>query len=732
MSHSLTEPVGAISRRQLIKLMGIAGGGLTLGFHLQGKANTAAASASLNAYVQVLADNSVVIAAKNPEIGQGVKTSLPMIVAEELDVSWQQVQVIQASIDQALYGAQFAGGSRSVASNWDVLRQAGATARAMLVQAAAEQWGVAADSCHTQAGQVMHTASGRSLSYGALAQRAANLPLPEASSLVLKTPDQYKLIGQRITGVDNHALVTGQSLFGIDQTLPGMKYAVYAKCPARGGLVMKANTAALKKLPGVVDAFVLAGNGDVGQLSAGVAIVADSTWAAFAARKKLQVSWDESKAAKDDWQQLRQRAQGLSEKVGDSLLTQQGDVAASFKKADKTVAGFYTYPFLAHAPLEPQNCSALVTNGRCELWAPTQTPQYALAAVANTLGIDAKAVTINQTRIGGGFGRRLMNDYCCEAAAIAQHTGLPIKLQWSREDDTAFDFYRPAGFHSLRAGLDKQGKIIAWDDHFITLTEDGKTPARAAGLNSNEFPAPLIEHVRLSQSLFTTGIPCGWWRAPGSNGIAFAVQSFIHELAHAAGRDHLELLLELMSQPSRPPAAEGAGSVLDTQRAAAVIKLAASKADWGKKMAKGSAQGLAFHFSHAGYFAEVAELSVGDDKKIKLHKVTVAGDIGPIINRSGAENQVQGSIIDGYSTMLGLAVDIKAGRIQEGNFDQYPLLRMPHSPVIDMHFIESDNPPTGVGEPALPPLAAAVSNALFTASGVRVRELPLSLAGFSV
>ncbi|WP_019530591.1 xanthine dehydrogenase family protein molybdopterin-binding subunit [Dasania marina] len=731
MSHSLTEPVGAISRRQLIKLMGVAGGGLTLGFHLQGKANTAAASTSLNAYVQVLVDNSVVIAAKNPEIGQGVKTSLPMIVAEELDVSWQQVRVIQASIDEAAYGPQFAGGSLSIATNWDVLRQAGATARAMLVQAAAEQWGVAADSCHTQAGQVMHAASGSSLSYGALAQRAAKLPLPEASSLKLKSPDQYKLIGQRITGVDNLALVTGQPLFGIDQTLSGMKYAVYVKCPARGGLVLQANTAELKKLAGVVDAFVLAGNGDVGQLASGVAIVADSTWAAFAARTKLQVSWDESKAAKDDWQQLRQRAQGLSQQVGDTLLTQQGDVSASLKKADKTVAGFYAYPFLAHAPLEPQNCSALVTNGRCELWAPTQTPQYALAAVATTLGIDAKAVTINQTRIGGGFGRRLMNDYCCEAAAIAQHTGLPIKLQWRREEDMAFDFYRPAGFHSLRAGLDKQGKIIAWDDHFISFTEDGKTPTRGAGLNSNEFPAPLLNHVRLSQSLFTTGIPCGWWRAPGSNGIAFAVQSFIHELAHAAGRDHLELLLELMSQPTRP-AGEGAGRVLDTQRAAAVIKLAASKAGWGKTMAKGSAQGLAFHFSHGGYFAEVVELSVDSEQKIQLHKVTVAGDIGPIINRSGAENQVQGSVIDGYSTMLALAVDIKAGRIQETNYHQYPLLRMPNSPTIEVHFIESNNPPSGVGEPALPPLAAAVTNALFTASGVRVRELPLSLAGFSV
>ena len=350
---------------------------------------------------------------------------------------------------------------------------------------------------------------------------------------------------------------------------------------------------------------------------------------------------------------------------------------------------------------------------------------------ANTLGIEAKAVTVHQTRIGGGFGRRLMNDYCCEAAAIAQHSGLPIKLQWSREDDMAFDFYRPAGFHSLRAGLDKQGRIIAWDDHFITYTEDGKTPTRGAGLNSNEFPAPLIKHVRLSQTLFDTGIPCGWWRAPGSNGIAFAIQSFIHELAHAAGRDHLELLLELMSQPTRP-AGEGAGQVLDTARAAAVIKLAAQKAGWGKKLPKGRAQGLAFHFSHSGYFAEVAELSVDDDKKIQLHKVTVAGDIGPIINMSGAENQVQGSVIDGYSTMAALAVDIKAGRVQESNYHQYPLLRMPSSPEVAVHFIQSNNPPTGVGEPALPPLAAAVCNALFTATGVRVRELPLSLAGFTV
>ncbi|MFT6958131.1 MAG: isoquinoline 1-oxidoreductase beta subunit [Halieaceae bacterium] len=731
MTNSLTVAEKGLSRRSFIKLSGVAGGGLVLGFHLTVNAAGTRVTTTLNAYVQVRPDNIMVIAAKNPEVGQGVKTSLPMIVAEELDVDWAQVEVVQSDIDKSRYGSQIAGGSLSIPSNWMPLRQAGATARAMLLQAAAQEWGVAVTRCHTEAGSVLHPQSGRRISYGELAPAAAKLEVPNVASLVLKKPSEFKILGRRITGVDNQAIVTGQPLFGIDQSVAGMKYAVYEKCPARGGSVKSANLEAVKRLPGVVDAFILAGNGDVTQLSAGVAIVADSTWAAFSARKALNVEWDETDAADDDWNEMVTAANALKTQTGETLLETHGDVDKALASATNTVEAFYSYPFLAHAPMEPQNCTASFKDGRCELWAPTQTPQWARETVASSLGIEPEAVTINQIRMGGGFGRRLLNDFCSEAAAISRHAGLPIKLQWSREDDTAFDFYRVGGFHALKGGLDASGRITAWDNHFITFTEDGETPTRGASLNSNEFPAPLIDNTRLSQTMRHTGIPGGWWRAPGSNGIAFAVQSFIHELAVAAKRDHLEVLLELMSRPTRE-AGEGAGTPLDTQRAAAVIALAAEKAGWGLSLPSGHAHGLAFHFSHAGYFAEVAQVSVDEKRKLTLHRVTVAADVGPIINMSGAENQVQGSVIDGYSAMAAQAVNFSRGRIKESNFHDYPLLRVHMAPKIDVHFLQSDHPPTGLGEPALPPLAAAVTNAIYAATGTRVRELPLSNSGFTV
>ncbi|MEH6609758.1 MAG: molybdopterin cofactor-binding domain-containing protein [Halioglobus sp.] len=729
-SRSAVEEKG-LSRRSFIKLSSVAGGGLVLGFHLTVNATGKKEITTLNAYVQVRPDNVMVIAAKNPEAGQGVKTSLPMIVAEELDVDWAQVEVVQSDIDESRYGMQIAGGSWSIPMNWMPLRQAGATARAMLLQAAAQEWGVTASSCRTEAGSVLHPQSGRSFRYGELAAAAAELDVPNVESLVLKKPSEYKILGRRITGVDNQAIVTGEPLFGIDQSVAGMKYAIYEKCPARGGSVKSANLEAVKKLPGVVDAFVLKGNGDVTQLSAGVAIIADSTWAAFSARKTLKVEWDETDAADDDWNEVVAAAKALQTQTGDKLLETHGDVDKALASATNTLEAFYTYPFVPHAPMEPQNCTASFKDGRCELWAPTQTPQWALETVANTLGIEPEAVTVNQIRMGGGFGRRLLNDFCCEAAAISRHAGIPIKLQWSREDDMAFDFYRIGGFHALKGGLDASGRITAWEDHFITFTEDGEKPTRGASLDSNEFPAPLIDNTRLSQTMKHTGIPGGWWRAPGSNGIAFAVQGFIHELAVAAKRDHLEVLLELMSKPTRE-AGENAGKPLDTQRAAAVIALAAEKAGWGQSLPSGHAHGLAFHFSHAGYFAEVAQVSVDEKRKVTLHRVTVAGDVGPIINMSGAENQVQGSVIDGYSTMAGLAVDFSSGRIKESNFHEYPLLRVHMAPKIDVHFVQSDHPPTGLGEPALPPLAAAVTNAIYAATGTRVRELPLSKSGFTV
>lgn len=730
-----THQLKAIPRRSFIKLTGLAGGGLVLAFHLGESSSALAAQEGSNtfapnAFLRISPDGSILIYSKNPEIGQGIKTAFPMIVAEELDADWSDVVVEQSEINQALYGRQAAGGSRSIPSSWDELRRAGATARSMLVTAAAREWGVSASDCTTAMSAVVHPHDGSRLGYGELASKAAALPVPDGNTIALKERKDWKLLGTRVTGVDNHALVTGQPLFGIDQKVPGMLYATYDKCPATGGSVRQANLDEIRSLPGVRDAFVLEGNGQVAELMPGVAIVATSTWAAFSAKRQLRVTWDESGASKDSWSGSVERARELAKQPGTETIGSSGDVEEAFSNAAKTLEGFYSYPFLSHATLEPQNSTAWYRDGTIEIWAPTQTPQRGISSVAKLLGIAEDQVTLHQTRVGGGFGRRLMNDSVCEAAAISKQTGAPVKLQWTREDDMAHDFYRVGGFHGLKGAVDETGKLTAFQDHFVTFTADGKNPVSGGNITDSEFPAPLIDHFRITQTMLPLGTPCGPWRAPRSNGIAFAVQSFIHELSEAAGRDHLEFLLEILGRPRWLD--PGNTRTLNTGRAADVIKLAAEKAEWGKRLPEGRGLGLAFYFSHAGHFAEVAEVSVDANRKVTVHRVTVAADVGPIVNLSGAENQCQGAVIDGLSTTLGLGLSIEKGRVQESNFDQYPLLRIGSAPEVDVHFIQSEYAPTGLGEPALPPIAPAVCNAIFAATGYRVRELPLSKEGFTV
>lgn len=727
--------VAALNRRAFLKLAGLAGGGFALAFyvgeHASAVANTSGSEQGFapNAFLRIAPDGGILIYAKSPEIGQGVKTSFPMIIAEELDADWSKVRVEQAAVNPAVYGRQSAGGSRSIPTNWEQLRRAGATARAMLVAAAAKEWGVGETECSTENSTVVHKQSNRRLGYGELSVKAAALPVPDEKSLKLKDRKDFKLLGKRISGVDNLQVVTGKPLFGIDQVVPGMQYAVFEKCPAVGGKVGEANLEEIRKLPGVTNAFVVEGTGKPTEVMAGVAILANSTWAAINARRRLKVNWDESSASKDSWSKAVSEAQKLSKQPGPETLRNTGELDATLASA-KTVEGFYTYPFVSHAPLEPQNCTASFKDGAVEIWAPTQTPDAALGLVAGALGIPREKVTIHQTRVGGGFGRRLMNDYACEAALISKQAGVPVKLQWTREDDMQHDFYRVGGFHSFKGGVDQSGKLVAWSDHFITFSQDGQRPTSGGDLGPDEFPALLLPNVRLTQTKLPLAIPTGPWRAPRSNSIAFAVQSFLHECSVAANRDHLEFLLEIMGEPRwLQPNNELA---LNTGRAAAVIRLAAEKAGWGKPLPKGRGMGLAFHFSHAGHFAEVAEVSVDASRKLTLHRVTVAGDIGPIVNLSGAENQVEGSVVDGFSTALGLQLSIENGRIQETNFDRYPLLRIAQAPAVDVHFIQSDYSPTGVGEPALPPVAPAVSNAIFAATGHRVRTLPLMKEGYKV
>jgi isoquinoline 1-oxidoreductase beta subunit len=717
-------------RRTFIKLAGLAGGGFALAFCVGGR-NVAQANGSdvfaANAYVRISPNGEILIYNKSPEIGQGLLTAFPLIIAEELDADWAHVRAEQSPINAALYGQQSAGGSRSIPSNWDTLRQAGAAARAMLVGAAAKEWGVPESECSTERSAVLH--KGKRLTYGELATKAAAQPVPDVKMLKLKDRKDYRLLGSRVTGVDNHKLVTGQPLFGIDQVVPGMQYAVFEKCPAAGGTVRDANLDEVRKLPGVTNAFIVAGTGKPTEVMSGVAILANSTWAAMSARRKLKVTWDETGASKDSWTKFVAEAKTLAGKPGAQVLHESGDVDAVFA-GTQPIEAFYSYPFVSHAPLEPQNCTASYRDGAVEIWAPTQTPTAGLNLVASVLGIAPEKVTVHQTRVGGGFGRRLMNDYMCEAAVISKQAGVPVKLQWTREDDMQHDFYRVGGFHAFKGGLSKEGRLVAWQDHFITFTADGKSPSSGADMRIPEFPIPLLPNLRIGQTLLPLKVPTGPWRAPRSNAIAFAVQSFVHECAVAARRDHLEFLLEVLGEPRwlEP----GNIASLNTGRAAAVIRLAAEKAGWGRPLPKGRGLGLAFHFSHAGHFAEVAEVSVDANRRLTVHRVTVAGDIGPIVNLSGAENQVEGCIVDGFSTAMGLGLSIENGRVAETNFDRYPMLRIAHAPRVDVHFIQSDFTPTGVGEPALPPVAPAICNAIFASTGHRVRSLPLTQEGFSV
>jgi isoquinoline 1-oxidoreductase beta subunit len=663
-------------------------------------------------------------------MGQGVNTSVPMVIVEELDAAWEDVQVEQSPIDADVYGRQAAGGSKSIPTTWGPLRQAGATVRTMLVSAAAARWDVTSAECSTVDSYVEHTASGRRLHYRELADDVAKQPIPVADTLRLKKPGEYRLLGSRISGVDNHALVTGQPLFTSDYVVPGMKYAVYEKCPATGGSVAKANLDDILALPGVVDAFVLEGNGRVTELMPGVAIVANSTWAAFEAKRKLEITWNESDAAKDSWQTTVARARSIADRRGEDIIVETGDVDGAFATAASTVEGFYSYKFVSHAQMEPQNCTASYRDGQIELWAPTQTPQRGLSSVAELLEISEASVTVHQMRGGGGFGRRLYNDFMCEAAAISKKIKAPVRLQWTREDDMAHDLYRAGGFHALKGSVDNNGQLSGWQDHFITFSPDGKRPVSGGRMSDRIFPSGLVKNYRVEQTKLLWATPCGAWRAPGSNVLGFAIQSFIHELAVAADRDHLEFLLEIVGEPKWFK--EGDLRSLNTQRAANVIKLAADKTGWGRTMPAGRALGLAFYFSHAGHVAEVADVSIDASKKLKVHNVTVAADVGQIVNLSGAESQCEGAVVDALSTMLGLAVTHENGRVQQTNFDRYPILRMAHAPGIDVHFVDSDYPPTGLGEPALPPLAPAVCNAIFTATGHRIRSLPIIDEGFRV
>jgi isoquinoline 1-oxidoreductase beta subunit len=708
-----------VSRRQFLEVTAIAGGGLLLGTRIAGAA--ARAEFAPNAWIRLLPDGSVTILAQNPEIGQGVKTMLPMIIADELDVEWKNVKVEQAGLDTTKFRQQSAGGSTATPNHWTSMRRVGAAGRAMLVAAAAQTWSVDPAECETEPGVVHHRRSGRSLRYTELLDKAATIPAPNLEQVALKDPKAFRIIGTPVKGVDNHAIVTGTPLFGIDVKVPGMLHAVYVKCPVFGGTVRSANLDEVRSQWGVRQAFVLepAQGNALNGLLGGVAILADTWWAARKARESLKVEWNEGPTAEQSSAGFAARAAELAKQPPQRSLRKDGDPDAALAGAAKVVRAEYSYPFLAHASLEPMNCTAHFANGKLEIWVPSQSPAGGRGLVSRTLGIPETDITIHLTRMGGGFGRRLANDYMVEAAAIAKQAGVPVKLLWTREDDTQHDFYRPAGFHYFTGGVDAAGKLSAWRDHFVSFGE-GERFVQAAGIGATEFPQRFVPNFGLDASVMPLGVPTGFLRAPGSNGIAFAVQCFLDELAHAAGKDPVQFRLELL-------AAAAAGEGVNAERMRGVLELVAEKSGWARRpRRRGTGMGVAFHYSHRGHFAEVVQVTVTRQGQLTINKVWAAGDIGSeIINPSNAENQVQGSVLDGISEALAQEITIERGRAVQANFDTFPLLRLPQAPPVEVHFRKTEFPPTGLGEPALPPVVPALCNAIFEATGKRIRSLPL-------
>ncbi|MCB2061103.1 MAG: molybdopterin cofactor-binding domain-containing protein [Novosphingobium sp.] len=725
------QDASTLDRRAFLKVSALVGGGMALSLTMPGMARGADSDevVELTDFVTIDHAGLITIAAKNPEIGQGVKTSLPMLIAEELDCAWDQVNVVQADFDPSRYERQRAGGSLAIRFEWLPMRQAGAAARQMLVAAAAETSGLPASELSTASGFVRHSASGRKWSYGELASAAARQPAPDLAKVELKDPKDFGIVGKPTVGVDSARVLRGEALFGIDTRMPGMLHAVLETAPAHGGKLKSADTSAAKAARGVVAVLKLDGIGGPDAMTDCVAVIATNHWYAEQARKLLTLEWDLGAAKGHSLDAYAKEAARLHDADKGAELRRDGDAPARLAEAAKVVRARYSYPFIAHATLEPQNCTALYKDGALEMWAPTQTPDRGVGMIEKLLGIPADRQTVHITRIGGGFGRRLFADFMVQAAALAKAMpGKPVQLLWNRAEDIKRDFYRPGGWHSFAAGLDDDGKLIAFTDHFSTFGSEGK-PHHSASMQPIHFPAGLVEDLLYTMDVIDTVIPMGPLRAPGSNALAHAFQGFLDEVAEAAGKDLPTLMLELCAEDrviGEDTNAWGTGWAFKTARARGVIEKVLKDSGWAKRgSGDGRGMGFGFYFSHQGYFAEVADVSVeGED--VKVHKLWVAADVGShIVNPMGAEAQVTGAIVDGLAQAMGQRISFTDGVIEQENFDTFPLGRISATPEISVSWVKTDNPPSGLGEPALPPVVPALTNAIYAAGGKRIRDLPI-------
>ncbi len=700
MSHA------SLNRREFLKTGGAAGATLVIGLYLPAfelePPHAAAAPQPFrpNAWIEIGPDGSVTIWTGRSEMGQGVRTAMPMIVAEELEADWTRVRVAQADADPA-YGDQFTVGSRSVRSGFEPLRKAGAAAREMLIGAAALTWNVAREACRARNGMVEHVPTGRRLGYGDLAARAATLPVP--ADPPLKSPTEFRILGKRMPRVDTPDKVSGAAVFGLDVRVPGMVYAAVARCPSFGGRVRTFDPAPALAVPGVQR---------VVQISSGVAVVAERTWAAFQGKKALKVEWDEGPPARWSsdgiWSAFAAAAARPREEK--EVVRAVGDVDANLKAAARTVEAVYQAPYLAHACMEPMNCTAHVRDGRCEIWAPTQNPQGILRAAAQLMGLPVEAVTVHVTYLGGGFGRRGgPMDYATEAVELAQKIDVPVQVVWTREDDIQNAVYRPATYNVLRAGLDARGAPLVWSHRLVGPA--GGPFLLTRGADELIYPLP---HFRLERATVDAGVPIAPWRGVGPSQNGWVVESFVDELAHAAGKDPYAYRRELVAgQP----------------RLLGVLDLAAQRAGWGSAPPAGRSRGIALWQFGETFLAQVAEVSVGSDGAVRVHRVVCAADCGIVVNPDTLEAQLQGAIVYGLTAALYGEITIDRGRVAQSNFNDYRMLGLAETPEIEVHLVPSEAAPSGVGEAGLPPIAPAVCNAIFAGTGKRIRRLPIGRVG---
>ena len=734
------------SRRDFVKVSAAAGGGLVVAMYapwgdgiLSAEAAAAAASAAsaagadplqASAFVTVHRDGTVTIMAKNPELGQGVKTALPMIVADELGVEWDNVRVEQAPYDVERFGPQYAGGSTGVPTNWDRLRIAGATARELLIAAAAAQWQVDPAACSAHDGRIWEGEGLglRSIPFGELVDAAAGLEPPDPDAVPLKDPREFTIIGTPRRDVDIQSIITGATEYGLDTRVPGMLYAVIERAPTFGGRVRSVDAKRARAVPGVRDVVEVTPLDNPAFMAGGVAVVADNTWAAIKGRDALVVEWEDGPHADESSESLRAQFEWLTLETGD-IIRDDGDVDAALAGAATRLDAVYEVPFLYHATLEPMNCVADVRDDRCEIWAPTQVPGMCLALAAAATGLPRESITVHMLRAGGGFGRRLMADYAAEAASVSQAVRSPVQVVFTREDDMRHSYYRPAGLYRLSAGVDASGELIAWKEHVSTTSRhafrgDMDTAAETE-VFPDALPAAAVPNFRLAYTPAETSVPTGALRGPGKNANTFVEQCFLDEIAQAAGKDPVEIRREIIGAPRDLPYRDHGGPTFSTGRLRKVLDLAVSHSDWGKPMPAGQGRGVAAQMMFGAYVAQIAEVSVDDDGGVQVDRVVCAVDCGIVINPPGARAQVEGGILHGLSATLHGEITIADGGVVEGNFDGYPLLRIDEAPKIEIHFVPSTEPPTGLGEMVFPTIMPAVANAVSAATGKRARRLPI-------